>query len=169
VFPAFRSGGSHLGKNPIAVWQVVSVHQDSIKNTFDYLNYLGHCPHYLWKPDTGEVLQCLDLDEAGRLFSKDINQGGYPCIQIAVLGDRTKPFTDDPLNGGASIFKALKDRGVPEVWPKGPPSLKGGYTEVFRGTLEAGHYSVDQLDPAYLGVGQIDIRKLGYAVPDSVS
>jgi hypothetical protein len=165
-FPAFRNGGIHLGDNPICVWQVVSVHPDSVKNTFDYLNHLGHCPHFIWNPYTGESFQCLDLSEAGRLFSREVNQAGRPCVQVAVLADRQAPFTDGPLEGWQELSGALRDVGVPPVWPKGPPSAQGGPGETLRGSPEAGHYAVNQLDNRYLGVGSIDIRKLTYAVPN---
>ena len=161
-YPAFRSGGFHEGRFPVCIWQVVSVHTDSTKNTFDYLNHMGHCPHFVWNPYTGEIIECLPLDQAGCLFTGQINRCGKPAIQTAVVGTREEPFTDSPLKGAEILFRALKDQGVPPLWPKGPPSLTDDSRAVYRGITEAGHYSVSQLHPGFLGIGSIDIRKLTY-------
>lgn len=160
-FPAYRNGGEHLGSNPVCVWQVLSAHIDSAVNTFKYLNTMGRCPHIIWDPIEGTTIFPLPFDKAGCLFSKEVNQAGLPLIQVAVLGTREMPFTDSPLKGAVEVFKHLKDHGVPSLWPKGPPSLYG-HSRALQGYLEAGHYSIDQIDSAFPGTGPIDVRKLSY-------
>jgi hypothetical protein len=162
---AYKTGGRHQGKFSVCVWQVVSVHPDSVRNTFSYLNQVGHCPHLIWDPVSGDMVFASTPYQAGSLFTPEINRAGHPLFQIAVLGDREKPFTDTPLEGSEIVFKTLKRLGVPPVWPKGPPSLSGHSTAVFSGIPAAGHYSVDQLDAAFLGTGPIDIGRLMYDEP----
>lgn len=142
------------------MWQVVSVHPDSARNTFDYLNQVGRCPHYVWDPVSGDLIQGIELYDAGCLYSKDINQAGRPLVEIAVLGDRDRPFTDTPLKGYGTLFKALESVRVPQTWPKGPPSLPAQTVSVFKGITAPGHYSIDQLDSSFLGTGPIDIGRL---------
>jgi hypothetical protein len=159
-FPAYKTGGKHEGELPVCVWQVIEIHPDSVKNTFDYLNHIGRCPHLVWDPVSGDVIQGLPPYVAGSLFSQEINRAGKPLIEVAVLGHRGDPFTDGPMKGYRWLFKALESWGVPQVWPKGPPPFAAHSVNVFKGISAAGHYSIDQLDSAFLGTGPIDIGRM---------
>lgn len=103
----------------------------------------------------------VELGEAGRLFSREVNRGGAPLVQVAVVGLRSVPFTSGPMEGLEALLEAIAETGVPPVWPKGPP-LSQGLSEPHRGPIQAGHYSIDQLDPRFFGTGAIDIRRLAY-------
>lgn len=148
--------------NPVCVWQVVAVHPDSVKFTFNYLNQMGHSPHFVWNPFNGDLIECIPLDEAGTLFSRSVNQAGSPLVQIAVVAERETPFTSSLLSGFEKLSEALKGVGVPSLWPKGPPTLTGHLRGVQRGSIAAGHYSIDQLDPSFFGTGPIDTGRLHY-------
>lgn len=103
----------------------------------------------------------VEVGEAGRLFSREINRGGAPLLQVAVVASRSTPFTSGPMEGLDALLEAVAETGVPPVWPKGPP-LSQGLSEPHRGPIQAGHYSIDQLDPRFFGTGAIDIRRLAY-------
>lgn len=158
----YRSDGEHLGSSPVAVWQVVAVHPDSARLTARYLDRVAHCPHFVWDPRSGEVIECVPLDRAARLFSREINRAGAPLIQVAVVGPRDVLFTDTPMRGAEILFKTLESSGVPEVWPMGPPTLQGLSEGRLGVSLAPGHYSIDQLDSSFLGIGPIDVRKMRY-------
>lgn len=108
----------------------------------------------------------VELECAGRLFSREVNRGGAPLVQVAVIGLRDIPFTSGPMEGLGALLEAIRATGVPSVWPKGPPLAKG-LSEPHKGPIQAGHYSIDQLDPRFFGTGAIDIRRLAYDRTDA--
>lgn len=150
--PVFRKG-KDSPVLPFAVWSAVSDHLDSTRNTWDFLNRVGKCPHFLWNPSTGEEIEGISLERRATFLPTS-------GIQIAVMADPEKPFTDAPVIIRGLIFKALESLGVPQVWPFGPPSLYGIQRKVFEPSLSLGYYSANQLNPDWRGIGSIDVRKM---------
>jgi hypothetical protein len=147
---------------PFVVWSAVADHLDSTRNTWDFLNRSGKTPHLLWNPSTGEVLEGIPLDRQATYLPSS-------GVQLAVIADPSKPFTDMPLEGSEIVSKTLEPLGVPEVWPYGPPSLTSLLTNLFETSLAPGHYSANQLNGDWPGIGSIDIRRLhdrAYAAGD---
>jgi len=149
--PVFRRGRFHSGSK-VAIWTAIPDHLDSTRNTWDYLNRRGRCPHFLWNPKTGDLIEGVKPEYSGTFFP------GYGYA-VAVMCDPEDPFTHYPLEGSESLCKALEGLGVPEVWPKGPPGLYVAYSALQR-PLRPGHYSANQINPDWTGVGAIDIGRL---------
>lgn len=149
--PAFLRGKPFSG-NQVAVWTAVSEHLDSTRNTWDYLNRAGKCPHYLWNPRTGDLVTGVSHSYSGTLYPGT----GYV---VAVMADPKDPFTSYPLDGSVRLCEALSALGVPEVWPYGPP-LSYGHPRASQRVFPPGHYSADQINPEWTGVGPIDIRRI---------
>ena len=147
----FRRGKLWFG-NQVAIWTCVPEHLDSTKNTWDYLNRKGLCPHFLWDPYTGELIEGVSPDYTGTMHAG----AGY---SVAVMADPEDPFTQYPLEGSESLRGALKGLGVPEVWPKGPPGSYVAYKAVQR-YFEPGHYSANQINPEWVGIGNIDVGRI---------
>lgn len=161
-FHAYRNGGEHGGTVPCVVWNVVTAHIDSALNTFEFLNNSGHCPHYIWDPVTGELINPIDTAHAGSMFDPQVNHGGRPLIQIGVVHSRDTPFTDTILCGFEILTETFKSLGIPSVWPKGPPALESYSEALWRGVNQSGHYAINQLTGDWAGIGNIDTRRLAY-------
>lgn len=138
----------------------MTVHPLSVVNSLDFLNRVNRIPHYVWSPYTGEVIQSLPLDVAGKQYGKEINRGGSPCIQIAVcLGEGTGGLTDTLCEGLEGLLETLKLFGVPETFPMGVPSPWGTSWSLLGAFPKAGHYSSNQIDPSMTGIGRLDVKR----------
>lgn len=148
---AFRKGRS-LPVSRFAVWIGVSDHLDSTRNTWDFLNRVGKVPHLLWNPKSGEVILGISLERQAHLVSTT-------GIQIGVICEPEKPFTDTPLEGSEIVCETMTNQGIPDVWPYGPPTLYGVYRGI-QNPSEPGNYSANQINPEWTGIGPIDVRKI---------
>lgn len=149
--PIFNKGKQQ--KTPtVVIWTTVGEHLDSTRNTWDYLNKRDLTVHLLWNPATGDIVEGVPPNYQGTMFKVE----GF---KIAVIGDPLSPFTSAPLEGCELVCEAFNSLGVPSVWPKGPPSLTSPLRGI-QGALKPGHYSADQINPDFRGVGPIDTRRL---------
>jgi hypothetical protein len=113
-------------------------------------------PHIVWSPVTGEIIQMIDADHKSRKFPKDHTAGSAVCV--LVVGEEDAPFTDGPCLGAGLLMSWLRDLGVPDTWPGGPP-----HDNAVRGVhLNApGHYSASQIPgTSHRGPGQINTERL---------
>jgi hypothetical protein len=158
-FPGFQNGGKHEGEYPVACWNAYSVHHNSVRNTFDYLNRINRMPHYIWDPFNGDLFQCLSLDVAGRQYGRDINRGGNPCIQVAVCAYGNLQITDTLCKGLGGLLETLRGLGVPDLFPLGVPSPYGRSYGLLRAFPEPGHYAGNQIDPSLDGIGRLNVHR----------
>lgn len=165
-YPGFGNGGKHEGEYPVAVWNVESAHYTSTRNTLDYLNRLNRIPHFIWSPYFGDVVQCLPLDVAGRQYSREINRGGAPCIQVAItLAAGGVQFTDYPCEGLEGLLERLRGLGVPDVFPLGVPSPHVASWGLLQAFPAPGHYAGNQIDPGLDGMGRVNVRRFFEPIP----
>lgn len=165
-FPGFQNGGKHEGEYPVAVWNIETAHHSSIRNTIDFLNRLNRMSHFVWIPWVADPVQCLPLDVAGRQYSKEINRGGAPCIQITVcLPSGGSRMTDYPCEGLGGLLETLRGLGVPDAFPLGPPSPYAASWGLLRAFPAPGHYAGNQVDPGLDGMGRVNVRRFFQPIP----
>jgi hypothetical protein len=174
---AWQDGGSMAGGPPRVIWH--STENDPTKTTAatiaDYLNRRGYQVHLVWNPVTGETIQMIPADRAGR----GVQHTGYPetnrmgdvCIQIETVAHAAQPFTRYEMKGLDSIMAWLRGLGVPDVWPGGPPPAADRTAHVSSTVwaTKGGHYSHSQVpENDHDDPGAIDISKL-FATGDDLS
>lgn len=166
---AWQDGGSMTGGPPRVIWH--STENDPNKTSAyaiaQYLNRVGYQVHVVWNPVSGEIIQMIPADRAGRgvrhTDAMQTNRMGDVCVQIEVVAHAAHPFTSYGMLGLDQIMKWIRQLKVPDVWPGGPPPTYPDVKHVTDATWsgKAGHYSHSQVpqndhnDP-----GAIDIRKL---------
>lgn len=167
---AWQDGGSLLGGPRRVVWH--STENDPTKTTAatiaHYLNRVGYQCHLVWNPVTGEIIQMIPADRAGRALGNapggiETNRGGSLCVQIEVVGRAARPFTSSEMKGRSAIIEWLRGLGIPDVWPGGPPPAAPGTRHVSAATWKnsSGHFSHSQVpENDHNDPGAIDIRRL---------
>ncbi len=167
---AWQDGGSMTGGPKRVVWH--STENDPYKTTArtiaDYLNRVGYQVHIVWNPVTGETIQCIPANRAGRGLRNaaggvQTNREGDVCVQIEVVARAAHPFTQYEMKGLPEIMGWVRGLGVPDVWPGGPPPAAPGTRHVSAKvwTSQAGHYSHSQIpENNHNDPGAIDIKKL---------
>lgn len=167
---AWRNGGSMVGGPPRAVWHTTENDPDktSAASIAEYLNRVGYQVHIVWNPVSGEIVQMLPANLAGRGLENaaggvQTNREGQVCIQIEVVGRASEPFTNGPMKGLGEIMAYLDANAIPRQWPQGPPPhvnhRSTASTGVWKG--HGGHYGHSQVpenhhtDPGALDVGKL--------------
>lgn len=175
---AWQDGGSMIGGPKRAVWHTTEndPKDTTASNIADYLNRVGYQVHLVWNPVSGEIIQMIPADRAGRgLRNADggvqTNREGDVCVQVEVVSYAAKPFTNGPMVGRERIVNWLRSLGIPDVWPDGPPPAVGH--ESSRSTTKwvkkSGHYSHSQVpENDHNDPGAIDIKKLLAASGDEL-
>lgn len=168
--PAWMTSGPMLGGEPRVIWHTTEndPHVTSARTIADYLNRVGYQVHLVWNPVTGELIQMIPADRAGRGVRNSsggvqTNREGQYCIQIEVVARSNRPFTDGPLKGLGEIMKWIRQFGIPDVWPDGPPLAHNmdGKRSTSVWTHRAGHYGHSQVpENDHTDPGAIDTRKL---------
>lgn len=168
--PAWQDGGSMLGGPKRVIWH--STENDPTRTSAytiaEYLNRVGYQVHMVWNPVTGEIVQMIPADRAGRGLRNlnggvQTNREGDVCVQIEVVAHASKPFTQYEMKGLDKIMKWVRGLGVPDVWPGGPPPKYPSTDHVSAAVWnsKAGHYSHSQTpENDHDDPGAIDIRKL---------
>lgn len=133
-----------------------------------YLNRVGYQCHLIWNPVSGEIIQMIPSDRAGRALRNltggvQTNRQGSVCTQIEVVGRAVNPFTDGPMVGRETVLEWVRSLGIPDVWPAGPPprAPKTHHASAQVWNTKAGHYGHSQVpENDHNDPGCIDIRKL---------
>lgn len=156
-----QSGGVALDKSlpRRATWHITSdvdpgKQQPSMDAVGSYLERVGYCPHLLWDPVTGRIVQYYPADVGGRALAA-WNEDGARHIQIEVLfsqgavrdGKRYASLSDTPLAGMGRILQWLDAHGIPRAWPMGETPALGtsGTRDVGVWNGNAGHYGHSQV------------------------
>jgi hypothetical protein len=113
----------------------------------NYLVGKEWCPHILWNPFTGEMIQYYPASVGSRALM--YNDGdGSACVQIEVFftpgcvvdGVKYATVADTPLVGFDTLLAWADSLGVPRVWPMGAPQWSGNSRDVTTWNTQAGHY-----------------------------
>jgi hypothetical protein len=179
---AQADGGELRGGAPRVVWQTLETDPRlvSARSAAECLDKLGHTPHLVWNPLTGEVAQLLPVLRAGRGLglpaglvstgppayadTAQVNREGRLCVQIAVVGFAHEPFTGGPMVNLEEILSWLDSWRIPRHWPAGQPApfprAYGGQRSR-RLWARGGHFGGSQVpDSPATGPGDIEIERL---------
>jgi len=161
------------------VWQTLETDPRlvSARSAAQCLDQLGHAPHLVWNPLTGEIVQLIPVLRAARSLgghdgpmhpdtpyrgeAAAINREGRLCVQIGVLGFAADPFTAGPMTDLELIVWWLDTWRVPRSWPAGPPAAfqrAHGQPRSRRLWSRGGHFGGSQVPGCVAaGPGGIDI------------
>src|SRR5690625_202830 len=165
---------------PRAVWTVTGTDPgagpDSARAEAERRVAEGRAPHLVWQPLSGETVQILAATRRSELplgetryYEQYVDHAeeGRVCLAVAVVAQRSTPFTDGPLLGLTAIMDWLGSWGVARRWPSGPPGAE--VPERDRIALEhtarmwarGGHFGHDQVPGSHLpGPGFLDVGRL---------
>lgn len=156
-----EDGGSMLGGTRKVVWHTTE--NDPAKttavNVAKYLQKSGNGAHLIWHPVSGEIVQMIPANRAGRALENraggvETNRAGFLVIQIEVVGRASVPFTSGPMNGLLKIMLWLASLGVPAAWV-------GTTNRSMENWARSGHFGhVDVPENNHTDPGRIDTRKL---------
>lgn len=128
IIKAVTDGGSMLGGTPRVTWHTT---ENNPKTTSAaaiarYLNGTRNTVHIVWNPVTGEIVQMIPANRAGRGLKNvsggvQTNRAGSVNIQIEVVARATEPFTQYECKNLDVIVKWLRSHGVKDVFPGGSP------------------------------------------------
>lgn len=177
VVLAKTDGGSMLGGSPRATWHTTE--NDPTKTSAlavaKYLNTTKNCVHIVWNPVTGEIVQMIPANRAGRgLKNKaggaETNRKGSINIQIEVVARAAKPFTATACKNLDKIVAWLRSHGVKDAWPSGWPKAYPDSYGLGNGTRSAerwnsgGHFGHSQVpENAHGDPGAINAIKIATA------
>lgn len=113
----------------------------------DYLVSKEWCPHILWNPFTGEMIQYYPASVGSRALMYN-DQDGAACVQIEVFftpgcvvdGVTYHTVAETPLKGWNELLAWADSMDVPRVWPMGAPQWTGNSRDVATWNGNAGHY-----------------------------
>lgn len=150
-----QGGGVTLDRSlpPRAVWHITwdALSEDGSQPDFDavanYLKRMAYCPHLMWDPWTGRVVQFYPASVGGRALNA-WNEDGSANIQIEVFfspgavrdGKRYDTVAETPCVGLDKILAWLDGFGIPRVWPMGAPQWQGNSRDADVWNANAGHY-----------------------------
>lgn len=119
-----------------------------------YLEKMAYCPHLLWDPFTGRVIQYYPATVGSRALAA-WNEDGRVHVQIEVLfspgavrqGRTYANLADTPLVGFAQLVQWLDSLGIPRAWPMGtpPPIGRSGSRDIATWNTRGGHYGHSQV------------------------
>jgi hypothetical protein len=177
---AGADGGELRGGAPRVVWQTLETDPRlvSARSAAECLDRLGRCPHLVWNPLSGEIVQLIPVLRAGRGLggrggliaasacpqadTASVNTEGRLCVQIGVIGSARDPFTSGPMTGVDLILTWLDTWRIPRSWPAGPPAAHA-YEHGPRSRrlwARGGHFGGSQVPDCYAaGPGAIDIER----------
>lgn len=126
---------------------VTNGNQPPMANVSNYLKNQGYCPHLMWDPFTGDVIQYYPANVGGRALNA-WNEDGAVNIQIETYfspgvthnGRAYQTVAETPCKGLDKILAWLDSHGIPRVWPMGAPQWQGNPRDVGIWNTKAGHY-----------------------------
>lgn len=152
VVPAYKDGGSMLGGPRKVVWHTTE--NDPTKSSAlqlaNFLNRSGNSVHLVWNPVTGEIVQTIPANRAGRGLRNSAggvqtNRGGSIVIQIEVVAQASKPWTETtPMKNLEQIVAWLDSLGIPREWPAGPAKsylANNAYNRSVQDWSKSGHFA----------------------------
>lgn len=158
------NGGGMAGGHPRAVWHITwdSLRPGGKQPAFDaianYLKDVDYCPHLMWDPWTGKVVQFYPANQSARALNNEsggveTNRMGAVCIQIEVFftpgavrdGKKYMTVADTPCKGLPEIVAWLRSWGIPDAWPSGWPAWSGNSRSSTTWRTKAGHYAHAQV------------------------
>lgn len=171
VIMANNDGGSMVGGAPRVVWHTTENDptRASAADLANYLNGTNNQVHLVWNPVSGEIVQMIPANRAGRgLVNRaggvQTNRQGSVCIQIEVVGQAVHPFTEGPCKNLDKIESWLTSLGIPHVWPAGQPKpypeSAGGERSV-EAWAHGGHFGHSQVpendhgDPGHVNIAEL--------------
>ena len=171
ILAAARDGGSMVGGPAKALWHTTE--NDPTKTTAlavaRYLNKVGSQVHLVWNPETGEMIQMIPANRAGRGLVNlsggvQTNRGGSAVFQIEVVGRAVNPWTSGPCKGLAEVVAFLRQLGIKDAWPAGDlkpyPASYGGARSTSAWD-NSGHFGHSQAPENLHGdPGDIDQKKI---------
>lgn len=152
------NGGGMAGGPPRAVWHITYDQLDKGKMpSFDavanYLKRVDYCPHLMWDPWTGKIVQFYPANQSARALRNlsggaETNRQGAVCIQIEVFfspgavvgGKRYATFAETPCKGLDKVMAWLRSYRIPDVWPAGWPQWTNNSRSSSTWANRAGHY-----------------------------
>lgn len=153
------NGGSMVGGPPRAVWHITwdRLGKGGKMPSFDaiasYLREVNYCPHLMWDPWTGRIVQFYAADESARALENaaggvETNRQGSHCIQVEVFfspgavvgGKRYDSVAETPCKGLDGIVAWMRSLGIPDRWPNGWPQWTNNSRNQAHWRTEPGHY-----------------------------
>ncbi len=153
------NGGSMAGGPPRSVFHITwdSLGPGGKQPSFDaiagYLQSVNYCPHLMWDPWSGKVVQFYPANQSARAVRNssggvETNRMGSVCIQVEAFfspgavrdGKKYATVADTPCVGLDKIVRWMRSWGSPDVWPSGWPAWTGNSRSVSNWTQKAGHY-----------------------------
>lgn len=165
---------------PRAVWTVTGTGPGagpgSARAEAERLVAEGRAPHLVWHPLSGETVQILAATRRSELplgetryYEQYVDHAeeGRVCLAVAVVAQRSAPFTDGPMLGLTAIMDWLGSWGVARRWPSGPPGAEVpdrdrlALERTARMWARGGHFGHDQVPGSRLpGPGFLDVGRL---------
>lgn len=162
-----------LGGAPRAVWTTTETDPRivSARSAAQSIAQSGRPAHLVWNPLSGEIVQLLPATvPAGELCDTAPETGGDPslhgrvCLQVAVVGLASRPFTDEPMLAAEAIVSWLDSWQVARGWPCGTPGAAPGARDdpgSVRLWGHGGYYGHSQVPGTRTGApGRVDIALL---------
>lgn len=165
---ADTDGGRLGGGAPRVIWQTTErdPHGVAARSAAHDLNRVDAAPHLVWNPVSGDLVQLVPITRAASgpvvatVGGLHANRQGRVCVQVAVIGFASVPFTSGPLRGLATIMRWLDTWGVPRGWPAGAPTGRIRAASL-RHWAQGGHFGCSQVPGArHAGPGPIDVRTI---------
>lgn len=171
VMAASVDGGAMEGGPKKVVWHTVEAsYSVSAASMANYLNGARNSVHLCWNPVTGEIVQMIPANRAGRGLENrsggvQTNRGGSVVIQIEVVAQAKNPFTDTVCKNLDKIMDWLRSWGIPDVWPAGNPGGSEMYGPNPQRTTsnwsKSGHFTHSQVpENSHWDAGRINTQKI---------
>lgn len=173
VVKAVTDGGSMKGGNPRVTWHTTENYprRTSATAIANFLNRSRNCVHIVWNPLTGEIVQMIPANRAGRglrnrAYGVETNRAGSVNIQIEVVGQAVNPFTSSECKNLDVIVTWLRTHGIKDVFPAGQPmAYPRSYGENRQRStsawLQNGHFGHSQVpENSHGDPGQINTQKI---------
>lgn len=106
--------------------------QPTIEGVGAYLVREAYCPHVIWDPFTGRMIQYYPATVGSRAL-RAWNEDGEKHVQVEILfsrgalrqGRQYWELADTPLVGFEKLIQWLDSLGIPRQWPMGTPPPLG--------------------------------------------
>jgi len=154
-----NNGGTMIGGPPRAVWHITwdqlgaGGKMPSFDAISNYLQSVNYCPHLMWDPWSGRIVQYYPANASGRALGNksggvETNREGRACIQVetwfspgaVVGGKRYNTVADTPCTNIDKIVQWMRSWGIPDAWPLGWPKWSGNSRNSTTWSKYAGHY-----------------------------
>jgi hypothetical protein len=158
-----NNGGTMAGGPPRGVWHITwdelgpGGKMPSFDAIMNYLKNVDFCPHLMWDPWSGRIVQFYPANRSARAVRNlsggvETNRMGKVCLQVEVFfapgavvnGKKYITVADTPCKGLGEIVEWMRTWGVPDVWPNGWPKWTGN-SRSSSGWAKAGHFGHSQV------------------------